>query len=127
MKKRLSKKLNQLGHDPFTRFICAALEGNQKRMCEMLSKGYNINESNENGETAFSWCCQYNKLRSAKFLYRNGANINALIDKKATPLDIAVCWSSPYFRKWLKSIGGERKKDFEAWKWPPSTKINWKN
>jgi hypothetical protein len=43
----------------------------------------------------------------------------------ATPLDIAMCWSSPYFRRWLKSVGGIRHQNFEGWRWPRADKLKW--
>ncbi len=97
-------------------------------MKRLLAKGHDVNHANEEGETAFSWCCQYNKLRSAQFLYRNGADINRPLNSGITPLDVASCWASPGFRKWLKSIGGERKGDWEEWSWPPSVRmiVPWK-
>ena len=112
MNKRQHKKENQRGEDSYTRFVSAAIEGNQRRMQKMLCKGFDINSSNEAGETAFSWCCQYNKLRSAQFLYKHGANVNVELLGVSTPLDIAVCWASPHFRSWLILVGGVRKKGF---------------
>jgi hypothetical protein len=121
----------------YTNFVSAAVEGNFKRMKKMLSKGFDIDTANESGETAFSWCCQYNRLRSAHFLYKNGANINVELlgaenphdpsaeREKSFPLDIAVCWASPHFRRWLKSVGGRRMKDFPEWEWPPKEKLKW--
>jgi len=126
MRKRLFKKIAGERYCQRTKFIQAALKGNLKRMAKMLSNGFDINNKNEDGETAFSWCCQFNKLKSAKFLYENGADINIELKGVATPLDIAMCSSSPYFRKWLKSIGGKRLKEFEGWPWPPAQKHKWK-
>ena len=114
--------------DRRSKFIAAALEGNHATMKRLLAKGYDVNEANEEGETAFSWCCQYNKLRSAQFLYSNGADINRPLSSGLTPLDVASCWSSPGFRKWLKSVGGYRNRDWEEWSWPRSPRLTlpWK-
>ena len=112
--------------DQYGKFIQAALEGNQKRMLAMLRNGFDINSANEEGETAFSWCCQYNKLRSAKFLYKHGADVNLELSGGTMPLDVAMCWSSPHFRRWLELIGGQRLKDFCGWSWPPAEKQKWK-
>jgi hypothetical protein len=125
MRRRLEKKINSRGQDSHTRFILAALKGNFSTMRKLLGKGHNINSASEEGETAFSWCCQYNKLRSAQFLYKNGADVNSQLAKKATPLDVAVCWSSPTFRIWLKSVGGIRKQKFKEWDWNPKKKLRY--
>jgi ankyrin repeat protein len=108
--------------DRRSRFVSAALEGNHAAMKRLLAKGHDVNDSSEDGETAFSWCCQSNKLRSAQFLYKNGADINRRMTNGTTPLDVASCWASPGFRKWLKSVGGERAGDWEEWPWPPSVR-----
>jgi len=123
MRARLCKKKNMSGLDRHTRFISAALEGNYATMRRLLATGHDINSANDEGETAFSWCCQYNKIRSAQFLYRNGADINLLLSGGITPLDVAYSWASPAFRKWLESVGGERKTNYEAHPWPPAMKL----
>ncbi len=119
MRSRLRKKVNARGIDRHTRFIFAALEGNHATMKRILKKGHDINSANDEGETAFSWCCQNNKLRSAQFLYKHGADINHELCGKITPLDVACCWASPGLRDWLRSIGGRRNTSWEEWEWPP--------
>lgn len=125
MSQRLQQKKNLRGCDQHTRFISAAIEGNFATMKKLLRKGHNINTSNDAGETAFSWCCQYNRLRSAQFLYKHGADINIILEGNVTPLDIAVCWSSTTFRTWLKSVGGVRRKDFKEWDWDRQRKLKY--
>ena len=100
-------------------FIQAALLTDLDTMEKMLSAGFDINSHSETGETAFSWCCAENKLESAKFLKANGADVNAKIADNCTPLDVAVCWASPEFREWLRSVGGCRMHDWNEWPWPP--------
>ena len=120
MHSRLRKKVNERGQDRRTRFISAALDGNHATMKRLLAKGHDINSSNDEGETAFSWCCQKNKLRSAQFLHKNGADINHELNGQITPLDVACCWASPAFRCWLRSVGGQRNASWGEWEWPPA-------
>ena len=108
--------------DELTTFVQAALSGDTQLLQQMLDGGFDINQSNDEGETAFSWCCAENVLASAKFLHANGADVNAPLAGVSTPLDIAVCWASHEFRNWLRSVGGTRLKDFEEWPWPPPQK-----
>ena len=104
------------------KFIDAVLEEDFTVMDRLLKTGYDINQANAEGETAFSYCCAHNKLTAAKFLHAHGADINAPLEDNATPLDWAVCWSSPEFREWLISIGGRRHFDYAPWPWsPPNT------
>jgi ankyrin repeat protein len=105
--------------DKLTSFIQAALSGDTDSLQRMLDDGFDVNQSNTEGETAFSWCCTRNVLVSARFLHANGADVNAPIAGVSSPLDIAVCQASPEFRDWLRSVGGKRLKDFEEWPWPP--------
>jgi len=122
MKKRLRKKKCR-GWDEMSIFVDAACSQNIGLMKKMIEKGYDVNQSGVEGETAFSWCCQRNSLSSAKFLFENGADVNATFGSVACggfskPLDVAVCWASPEFRGWLRSVGGTRLKDSEEWPWP---------
>jgi ankyrin repeat protein len=104
--------------DSFSTFVQAALSGDIDRLKRMLDDGFDVNQSNAEGETAFSWCCTQNVLVSARFLHTNGADVNAPLAGVSSPLDIAVCQASPEFRDWLRSVGGKRLKDFEEWAWP---------
>lgn len=106
-------------HDRFTSFVQAALSGDIDLLQRMLDEGFDVNQSNDEGETAFSWCCSENVFASAKFLHANGADVNAPLAGVSMPLDIAVCSASTEFRDWLRSVGGKRLKDFEEWPWPP--------
>ena len=108
--------------DSFTLFVQAALSGDTDSLQRMLDDGFDVNQSNTEGETAFSWCCAENVLVSAKFLHANGADVNVRLAGVSTPLDIAVCWASPEFRGWLRSVGGTRLNNFEEWPWPAPQK-----
>lgn len=92
----------------YTLFVQAALSEDLERLQQMLDGGFDINHSEDDGETAFSWCCEKNVLRSAQFLHANGADINAPLGGVTSPLDVAVCRASPEFRSWLRSVGGKR-------------------
>ena len=100
-------------------FIQAARSGDFGTMENMLSAGFQINSHSETGETAFSWCCAEDNLASAKFLHERGADVNAKVADDCLPLDVAVCWASPEFRQWLRSVGGTRMHNWEEWPWPP--------
>ena len=104
---------------PYDRFVDAALADDLTTLAAMLREGHDINQANEAGETAFSYCCAYKKLAAAKYLYENGADINTVDQGNGTPLDWAVCWSAPEFRSWLRSVGGKRNEDHPDWDWPP--------
>lgn len=86
----------------------------------LLDSGANVNARNQRGETAFSYTCANNSLAVAQLLYLSGADINTMDVGGGSPLDWAVCWSSPEFREWLTSVGGKRHDDsYAPWAWPP--------
>jgi ankyrin repeat protein len=86
----------------------------------LLAHGANVNARNQHGETAFSYACANNSLAVAQLLFANGADINTVDAGGGSPLDWAVCWSSPEFREWLASVGGKRHDNgYAPWPWPP--------
>jgi hypothetical protein len=90
------------------------------RVVALLEAGADVNAVNERGETAFSYACANDALAAAKALYAHGAAINTVDAGGGSPLDWAICWSSPEFRVWLIEIGGRRHDDsYEPWPWPP--------
>jgi ankyrin repeat protein len=100
--------------------ISAVVAGDLNGVCSILDAGIDINASNENGETAFSYACAYNQLEVAQLLFSRGANVDTVDAGGGSPLDWAVCHASPEFREWLVSVGGERHdRSYEPWPWPP--------
>lgn len=100
--------------------VDAVLKDDIERIVTLLESGADIHARNERGETAFSFACAYNRLAAAKLLASRGADINAVDAGGGSPLDWAVCQSSPEFRQWLVSIGGKRHDtSYEPWAWPP--------
>lgn len=93
--------------------------GHLGTMRVLLECGVNVNWSNDDGETAFSYACAYNQFEAARILYTHGAEINSVDSSGGTPLDCAVCHGEPNFRSWLRSVGGVRKFDWDEWPWPP--------
>ena len=77
----------------------------------LLEGGAEVNARNERGETAFSYACANNSLAAAKLLFSRGADINTVDGGGGSPLDWAVCWSSPEFLEWLAGVGGKRHDD----------------
>jgi ankyrin repeat protein len=105
---------------PFDEMVTAVVHGDIARIAELLDRGLDVNSFNERGETAFSFACVENQLLVAKFLVSRGAEINSVDAGGGSPLDWAVCHSSPEFREWLIGIGGKRHDlSYEAWPWPP--------
>jgi hypothetical protein len=89
------------------------------RIIALLDDGVDINARSERGETAFSFACANNSLSAAKILHSRGADINTVDLGGGSPLDWAVCWSSPEFRAWLVSVGGKRHDgSYDQWQWP---------
>lgn len=99
----------------------ASLKGNLKVMQVLLEFGASLLWKNSDGETAFSYACAYDQFDAAKLLHKHGANINSVDSSGATPLDWAICHSSPALREWLKQMGGTRNTDHAEWPYPPST------
>ena len=93
--------------------------GHLSTMCVLLDHGVNVNWTNCDGETAFSYTCARNQFAAAKLLHLHGANINSVDSSGGTPLDWAVCHGHPDFRAWLRSIGYIRNFDWDEWPWPP--------
>jgi hypothetical protein len=89
-----------------------------ERVRQLLDAGEGVDAVNESGETAFSYGCANNALRVARLLHERGANINTVDAGGGSPLDWAVCWSSPEFRDWLRSVGGLRRDTGPEWSWP---------
>lgn len=79
-----------------------------RHIAELLDAGADVNARNEQEETAFSYACANNRLAAAELLFSRGADINTIDAGGGTPLDWAVCWSSPEFHEWLTGIGGKR-------------------
>lgn len=88
----------------------------------LLDLSTNIDWANDDGETAFSYACAYNQPEAATLLHSRGANINTVDSGGGKPLDWAVCHCPPEFRRWLRSVGGERNLDYEEWPCPPSSR-----
>jgi ankyrin repeat protein len=100
--------------------ISAVITNDIERLIALLDSGADINSRNERGETAFSFACSYNALPAAQALVSRGADINTVDVGGGSPLDWAVCHSSPEFREWLIGVGGRRHDNsFEPWAWPP--------
>jgi hypothetical protein len=104
--------------------VDAVVADDVRRIAALIEAGANVNASNERGETAFSYACASNSLGAAKFLVARGADINTVDVGGGSPLDWALCWSSPEFREWLGGIGGTRHdQSYEPWPWPPRCKV----
>jgi ankyrin repeat protein len=100
----------------------AIVADDAKRVVALLEAGADVNAVNERGETAFSYACANNALAVARALLVRGAEINTVDAGGGSPLDWAVCWSSPEFRAWLIEAGGRRHDtSYEPWAWPPGS------
>ena len=85
----------------------------------LLDSGQDVGARNEHGETAFSFACASNAFAVARLLHSLGADVNTIDNGGGSPLDWAVCWASPEFRDWLKSVGGVRHDDsYPEHPWP---------
>ncbi len=105
-----------------TDMLEAVVRDDVERVRVLLDGGVDVNARNGLGETAFSFACAYNALAVAKLLHSRGAEINSIDRGGGSPLDWAVCQSSPEFRAWLVSVGGKRHDDSHApWPWPPGS------
>ena len=68
----------------------AVASGNTDLLSALLKAGLQINEPiDENGHTALHWSAVYNKLRSARFLMKNGADPHARNKHGNRPIDEA--------------------------------------
>lgn len=99
--------------------VDAVVSDETARVIALLDEGVDINARSEHCETAFSFACANNSLSVAKILHSRGADINTIDVGGGSPLDWAVCWSSPEFRAWLVSVGGKRHDaSYDPWQWP---------
>ena len=102
--------------------VDAVVVNDVARVAQLLDSGLDVDARNSDGETAFSYACAYNTLAAAKLLASRGAEINTVDSSGGSPLDWAVCWSSPEFREWIVAIGGKRHDNsYEPWTWPRPT------
>jgi ankyrin repeat protein len=99
--------------------VVAVVSEDVVRISALLNAGVDINARNERGETAFSFACANNALSAAILLHSRGADINTIDSGGGSPLDWAVCQSSPEFRAWLIGVGGKRMDtSYDPWPWP---------
>jgi ankyrin repeat protein len=89
--------------------VTAVVRNDVEGVRRRLDAGEDVNARNDDGETAFSYACANNALDVAKLLHACGANVNAVDRGGGSPLDWAVCWSSPEFRAWLVRVGAVRR------------------
>lgn len=89
----------------------SAKRGNLEKVKECLANGANIESIDENGNTAFMWACfgdyfreESNYLSVAKFLFENGANINAS-NGSSTALHVAIQEDNREIAKFLIDNG----------------------
>jgi hypothetical protein len=100
--------------------VAAVVADDVARITAFLDAGEDVRACNERGETAFSYACANNSWAAAKLLFSRGAEINSQDTTGGSPLDWAVCWSSPEFRQWLIGVGGQRHDEsYDPWPWPP--------
>ena len=102
----------------------ASAEGSLGCVGVLVRFGANVNFQSEDGESPFSFACANNQLESARLLHEAGADVNAPLSSGLTPLDCAVCSTSPEFRQWLRVVGGRRTGSYPEWPWPPATWID---
>ncbi len=106
----------------FDQLIRAVVADDVERLIALLDAGADVNARNEASETAFSYACAYNALAAAQVLFARGADINTVDAGGGTPLDWAVCQSSPEFREWLIGVGAKRRDEsYEPWHWSPES------
>ena len=66
--------------------MSAAYEGLHSIVQLLFERGFDLNESNENGSTALMLAAQQGHIETVKFLLSRGANVNHRNIQKATPL-----------------------------------------
>jgi len=65
----LTKKANlEYVYLEYTPMIAAAMKENIDAMALLMTKGANINQTNNDSQTALHYAFRYNKIKSAKFL-----------------------------------------------------------
>ena len=75
------------GHTPLMQ---AALDGNTKRVKELIHQGANIDDRDDNGRTALMFAVINRHYETMKVLLEYGADVNAKSNKEATALMGAV-------------------------------------
>jgi hypothetical protein len=95
-------------------WIIAASDGDLQRLADLLAAGIDINASDRDGQTGFSYACAYNSLGVARFLYGMGADVNAALHNGLSPLDCTSTLGSADLREWLIGVGGRRNWHFEG-------------
>ena len=110
------------GHPDLGGWLALASQlGKLESLKRLLACDANVNWSNADGETAFSYACAFDQFDAARIMHAHGAEINAVhATAGCTPLDVAVCRARPEFRTWLKNIGGIRNQAHQPWPWPPT-------
>jgi hypothetical protein len=73
----------------------------------LLSQGADINNTNEDKNTAFHYAAKYSNLEILKLLNENGADINMVNADSWTALDFSIINDKEQITEYLKSIGTE--------------------
>jgi len=79
-----------------------------------MSKGVDINATDNTGETVLYRPARYGRIRMAELLIDKGADINAKNNKDQTPLDIAVSQGHTEIAELLRKHGAKEEGEEKA-------------
>lgn len=82
----------------------AAKFGRMDALQWLWTKGFDLNNCNENGASPFMWSCSNGQLEMAKFLLEHGADPNGLTYGRWSPLHYAVAQNQPETTKFLLGL-----------------------
>lgn len=84
----------------------AAKDGELTVVQYLISKKFDLNIKNEEGDTALHFAVHFNRYSITKLLLENGANVNVLNEEELTPVDIARRYLFEEVEKLLIKYGG---------------------
>ena len=87
---------------------CAAWGGKKKNVKELIYLGAEINEKNDNGETAVHYAAEYGNLEVIKELAKNGGNIRAKNNEGEEPIHYAAEEGEEAILDWLIESGVDK-------------------
>ena len=92
----------------------AAKDGNIKAVKQHLTAGANVDMKDKHGRTSLLMAAWWDHKETAELLIGAGADVNAMADNGATPLDLSIKLNLTEIADLLRKHGGKTGEELEA-------------